>query len=794
MPIVSAWLPAGTVSQGSSTAVADLANALAIDGSYATSSEGRNTVTLEFNVTWTSGGATLRLPPSAVEDYYESFPVKDVFGQTRTIEMLGNGETYLELESQSTSTTGRISLSWKHFDVSSIPAGSVATAYEARLKYGRVGGVYYIDGAEMRVTYNPPSQAFAPSTIVSCEAFESPSFSPGITYVNLDGAPSAEAVASAQLNLIVYPDSAPSAEAVGDPLMTLFAATLGGISSAESVSALGATTMTVAVDSLVNSQSFGDTQMNMALPVSSVTTGEAFGDLTTKLVFSLDGIPTAESVSHVSFTTQFINGAGDIPSEEGFGTLLHTMFMSAFGNIASEASVEAPTFTQSPPPPPPDTDWSALGKEDEKVYVYKVYDSAGTYIGVWSDVKDDPEWTQRINTPGTTTTVILARSPNTTKESRDVIVTQDGEPITSEDGEELISVYETPNSVGEGTDVELDYNVDIYVHYGQFEVLTTQDGEPITTEDGEELLVASGAPMGVRVFSGYVMDYESVYGEESGVTVTLASHGHELSNEIVRDGETTTVGYPNQPLETTLKQVLDTNPGTMTYDAASIQATGVSVPLKFQLNTKLEAADSIYTQTPDGWYWFGHVGENLIYLKPVSTGYDHTFILGKHIKSLRVRRSIESIKNVVYFVGGEVTEGDPSTTKFKKYVDSASVTNWRQGIERITDRRYTLDTSMANRANKVLSSYAQPIFTSPLVISAARYDIESIKLGQTVGFAGFGNFIDALPPLQIVSYSYAATQVTLELGQVQERQVDTLSKAEEQLNNEQFMALPTAPS
>ncbi|NED61365.1 hypothetical protein G3I15_10570, partial [Streptomyces sp. SID10244] len=117
--------------------------------------------------------------------------------------------------------------------------------------------------------------------------------------------------------------------------------------------------------------------------------------------------------------------------------------------------------------------------------------------------------------------------------------------------------------------------------------------------------------------------------------------------------------------------------------------------------------------------------------------YDHTFILGKHIKSLRVRRSIESIKNVVYFVGGEVTEGDPSTTKFKKYVDSASVTNWRQGIERITDRRYTLDTSMANRANKVLSSYAQPIFTSPLVISAARYDIESIKLGQTVGFAGF---------------------------------------------------------
>ena len=573
----------------------------------------------------------------------------------------------------------------------------------------------------------------------------------------------------------IYPNSVASAEAFGSPTFSLGPGfmSLVGIASAEA---------------------FGSPTLKLKIYPTSVSSAEAFGTPTlTAAITGIGGIASGEVVSAVSFTTLFFNPTG-IASAEAFGLPKIKMTAGTFGGIATAEAFGTPTITQSPPPPPPDTDWSALGKEDEKVYVYKVYDASGNYIGVWSDVKDDPMWTQRINTPGTTTTVILARSPNTTKESRDVLVTQDGEAITTEDGQDLVTVYESPNTVGEGSDVELNYRVDIYVHYGGFEVLTTQDGEPITTEDGEELLVASGAPLGVRVFSGYIMDYESVYGEEAGVTVTLASNGHELANEIVRTGETTTVSYSGTALETILKSVLDTNPGRMTYDAASIQSTGVSPTLKFQLNTKLEAVDSIFNQTPDGWYWYGNVGENLLYLKPVSTVYDHTFILGRHIKSLKVRRSIESIKNTVYFVGGETTEGNPATTKYKKYVDSTSLSQWRTGIERITDRRYIVDASMERRAQKVLTSYAQPIFTSPLVISAARYDIESIKLGQTVGFSGFGNFIDALPPLQIVSYSYASTEVTLELGQVQERQVDTLSKTESQLNIEQYSTIPTVPS
>ncbi|MFF6951832.1 hypothetical protein ACFZAD_24635 [Streptomyces iakyrus] len=505
-------------------------------------------------------------------------------------------------------------------------------------------------------------------------------------------------------------------------------------------------------------------------------------------------IPSAEDFGTPTLTLPPVTIAPmSIVSGEAFGSFTTTMYISDAGDIASEEAVGEPTIVQFDPPPAPPPDWTAVGKEDEKEYVYKVYDADGNFVGVWTDVTDSPEFTQQINTPGTTMTVQLARSANTTKEARTALVGQDDDPLTTEDGESLIVVFETPNTVGEDTDVELNYNVDVYVHYGEFEELTTQDGETLTTEDEEALQVAAGAPLGIRIFSGFILDYESVYGEETGVTVTLASHGHELSNELIRDGDTTTVTFSSTEIATGVKDILDTNPGKMSYDASSIDNTGVSPTLKFQLNTKLEGIQTYYEQTPDGWYWYGNVAENNVYIKEASTTADHVFILGKHIKSLRLKRSIESLKNVVYFVGGEVTPGNPATTLFKKYEDVTSQGNWRKGLERITDRRYTLATSAQARSEKAMSRYKDPIYTTPVVISSGRYDIESIKLGQTVGFRNFGNFIDDVV-LQIVGLTYSSTAATLELGELQERQIDAVAGLEEGLANEQYETLPTTPS
>lgn len=503
---------------------------------------------------------------------------------------------------------------------------------------------------------------------------------------------------------------------------------------------------------------------------SGLASAEAFGTLTVT--------PGAKTITMTG-----------IASAQAFGSFVVGLFASGFGGIASAEAFGSNTLTQSPPPPPPPQDWSAIGQEDKKEYLYKVYDHSGAFIGVWSDVEDEPQFTRRLNEAGTTMSVYFARSANTTIEMRSDLITQAGDTLTTQAGETLTVVSQTSNSVGEGTDIELNYNVDVYVQYGGFNNLITQDGELLITDSGDYLMAAYGSPGGARIFSGYIMDYTSSYGDKEGVAVTLASHGAELSQEVIRSGTTTTVTYTTTEIATQIKAILDANPGKMSYDATTIDDTGVNPTLTYRLNTKLEGIESAYNQSPDGWYWFGGVADPLLYLKQASVTPDHTFILGQHIKSVDVKRSIESLKNAVWFVGG-----DPGTgTVFKYYEDTTSQTTWRKGVERINDARYTLAASMANRANKLMGRYKNPIFTTPLTISSGRYDIETIELGQMVGFANFGNFIDTLV-LQIVSLNYTPTAVTIELGELQDRQVDIVGDVQEETSNSAYETLPSAPS
>lgn len=455
--------------------------------------------------------------------------------------------------------------------------------------------------------------------------------------------------------------------------------------------------------------------------------------------------------------------------------------------ITSSPTVGTPVVTLTDPPPPAPADWSAVGTEDKKEYLYKVYDSADNYLGVWTDVSDQPRFTRRLNQPGTTMTVQLSRSANTTIEVRSSLLTEAGDTLITESSDTYVATSTTPNTVGEDTDVDLNYNVDIYVQYGGFENLVTQDGELMITEDSDQLVVTYGSPLGTRIFSGYIMDYTASYGEQDGVTVTLASHGMELSQDIIRSGSTTTVTYSTTEVATQVKNILDANPGKMTYDGNSIDNTGETPTLTYRLNTKLEGIESAFSQSPDGWYWFGGVADPLVWLKDKSATADHTFYLGHHIKDVQVKRSIESLTNAVWFVGA----GDPPVYKY--YEDATSQSTWRKGIYRITDARYSVTASMSARANKLIGRYKDPIFTTPLTISSGRYDIETIQLGQMIGFANFGNFIDTLL-LQVVGLSYSPTEVTLELGELQDRQIDIIGDTAADLANAQYETLPSAPS
>lgn len=508
-------------------------------------------------------------------------------------------------------------------------------------------------------------------------------------------------------------------------------------------------------------------------------------------IISPDGIPSSMSVGTPTVTpgTAFITPVG-IPSSVSVGETTFEVNLWDVGGIASSASVGTPTIAQGAPAPPPPVDYTDLGVDNAKEYVYKVYSKNGTFMRTWPAPTDELEFSQQLLTPGTTTTVRLPRSAENMIESRDLLVSSTGEQIVDSTGEAISVTSTTANTVGPDTDVQEGLLVDIFAFYGGYEELVTSTGEPIGDSNGEQIVVATGAPSGKRVFSGKIMKYRAHYGAEEYVEVTLISHGQELTKgEVIKSGSATTVTYATTEIATIARSILNTNPGRIGHSLGSIDTTGVSPTMKFELNTKLEGIKSLYSQTPDGYYWYVDVGENLLYMKKRSLVAEHVFIKGKHLHEIDIEKSAEDLRNKIYFVGGDPGSG----TLYKVYEDTAAITDSELGVYRITDRRFTLTPSVQRYAQKVMTEYGRAIWTSTISIPASQYPIEDIRLGQMVGFRNFGNFVDE-QLLQVVGFNYTPTRITLNLGTVQERLTDIIGDLDEGLSNEQYQALPTTPS
>lgn len=438
-------------------------------------------------------------------------------------------------------------------------------------------------------------------------------------------------------------------------------------------------------------------------------------------------------------------------------------------------------------PPNPANTQRALEAGEDKQFVYKVYEPDGTFKGVWPDVVDEFEFSQPINTPGAVTTVKLGRSAQNTIEIREELTDELNDPYEDENGEIYSATSITSSTVGPDTDVFEGLHVQVVSVYGFFDELTDELGVPYTDEAGRAYVTSDGAPTGRVVFRGEINTYEAEYGTQESVSVELISHGVELTKgEVVKSGAATTVTYASTALETIARSVLDTNPGLMTYASDTILPTGVSETIKFQLNTKLEAIKTIYDQTPDGWYWYGNPADNCVYLRPYNTVPDHTFIRGKHISKLKVKRSKQDLRNKIYFQGQD--------TFYKLYTYPGVVADAGSlGVHRITDRRFNTDASARRYADKEVSRYGRPIYSSTIEIPASTYDIESIKLGDTVAIRGFGNFVDTLL-LPVVNFNYNPRKISLDIGELMDRQSNIIADINESLQNEQYENIPTTPS
>lgn len=287
--------------------------------------------------------------------------------------------------------------------------------------------------------------------------------------------------------------------------------------------------------------------------------------------------------------------------------------------------------------------------------------------------------------------------------------------INSGPGELVVRLARRFDEFGEGDDLVLNRKIDVYVY------------------DRDE-------PQGALLYQGFLSSYSPVLeGTKEYVEVVILGYSVEIGQRILKDGAgNTTLDYTSEDPSDIMKDVIDkyiADGGSLTYDATTIDDTSTTVSYRFANYTVKEALDKIIELTPYDWYWRIDP-DGKIYLKQQSEDADHKIYIGKHVTYMKPERSIEDVRNVVYFVGG-TPEGEAQL--YRKYTRTASVSAWGTREIVLSDSRVTLTDTADTKAGRFLDAHESPDVRTVLRIldnngqnSGIGYDIESIHPGDTI--------------------------------------------------------------
>lgn len=396
-------------------------------------------------------------------------------------------------------------------------------------------------------------------------------------------------------------------------------------------------------------------------------------------------------------------------------------------------------------------------------YKYEFYDSSSQYLGNYeNNVLNDFYLPQDINTSAAQIVIDFQLSVNRTAEAVEPLRDESGNIITNESGEPI--------------------TIDRQPEY--FEGLFEVNNRVIVTEFSQYNV------NGVVLFDGHITKCK-MDARANKYTVSALSNGADFDQIVIDDNGTTTITKGDTAPEdmvgesSSIYVALGGRISSFTFDVTGIMAT-----YDFIFMTMLEVVQRALSLAPSDWYWYVDPGQLGFFFKQKSATANHTFIIGSHHSELSIEKDMERIKNVVYFTGGDTGGG---VNLFKKYTRPASLASYGRRAIKLNDGRVTDDTTADIIAEAYLDQYDSPNYQTTITIIAGRYDISSIRLGQTVGFAGNGNYLDALK-LQIVRKTRTSKAVTLDLGLLPNDASAAYEEVKRQLILSQTLDNPSTPS
>ena len=296
-----------------------------------------------------------------------------------------------------------------------------------------------------------------------------------------------------------------------------------------------------------------------------------------------------------------------------------------------------------------------------------------------------------------------------------------GEPNTRSaigigDSELRIKLARSYNDFGENEDVALYNRVELWVY-------------------------DIDSPNGTRMFNGRITAYAPVLdGKEEYVEVTVLGLAYELEDYILRDAEgNTTLAYNSVDPSSILIDVIQkyqADGGAITVNGNSVDLTGTTVTYVFSLVTIREAIDKIIELAPNDWFAYVDSTGTIQFHHSNTATPTHKIAVGREIQTLETRKSLESVVNRIYFVGG-TPAGENQLYSITSR--SSSVDTWGLKAKKVIDGRVTLDATASTMAGGKLDRFDAPITRSVITIldnngdtGGLGDDIESYKVGETV--------------------------------------------------------------
>ena len=284
------------------------------------------------------------------------------------------------------------------------------------------------------------------------------------------------------------------------------------------------------------------------------------------------------------------------------------------------------------------------------------------------------------------------------------------------------------------------------------------------------------------IYQGYITAYNPFLSDsEEYVEITCLGAISKLSNDFFRSGTTLEMSEGGTEIGQVLQNIIDNYRGLETNsmisnDYTNVGDTSKDISYTYKKMKHLEAMKKTAEFLDYDWYWF--LGADGLLKLAQRTSGDHTFILKKDIRSLKVHKTIESVQNYFFFWNGLTADDD--NYLYKQYSDATSQTAYDIIASQKADGRVIVEGTADEMGANVINANKDPKTRTTLVIGK-EYDLASINPGDTCNIRNIDTsdqttFAD---DLLIVRVNYTPDYALLELAEIKDNINEVLNTPSE---------------